>query len=444
MEHELKKSRIMSLIGALTGVWLFGLVATAAGAGLVGQCADCHTMHNSEEGRPVALQGRSTTVTGETNRNLLRYDCIACHASPLADDSVWQMAGGSRVPQVYHNFDDDLAGGNFAYISGTKEGQGEPGSRKGHNVVDLVPRDDVLNNPPGFRPHEASGFTFDVGKFTCAGSMGCHGIRGQQLDEGDPFTGAPPTYRTGLSAFSGYDGPTASSVTYFRGAHHDNYDGFKADGGPGGHPNFYDNPLAHSYRFIRGLRGYGNEQDRWRNVDSSSHNEYHGGYINDLIKATDYGTTNTCNRCHLGTSSQTSRLYVPNATMTGFCITCHGTFHSSGDTNGTSGAFLRHPSDYVIPDLGEYAAYTEYSITAPVARPSDFFNAGMTASADVVPGRDMVMCLSCHMAHAAPYDGLLRFDYAALTSGMRAGTGNQTHAGEGCLACHAAKGGAMP
>lgn len=276
--------------------------------------------------------------------------------------------------------------------------------------------------------------------------MGCHGMRGQALPESvcgefDDDCVTDPILRTGLSALSGNERLSPTDLNPFRGAHHANYDGVKLAVGDA---RFRDNPLAHSYRFIRALRGYGNEQARWQNASSVSHNEYSAGYRNDTWKDTDYEIA-TCTRCHDdGQSGVGSRLTTPSQTMTGFCITCHGSFHSSGTTNTTSGAFLRHPSDYVIPNRGEYAAYTTYSVTAPVGRSLTSFVAGMTASAGVNHGQDMVMCLSCHMAHASPYDGMLRFDYSALTSGMRAGTGNQTHAGVGCLACHTAKGGPMP
>ena len=55
--------------------------------------------------------------------------------------------------------------------------------------------------------------------------------------------------------------------------------------------------------------------------------------------------------------------------MSGFCSSCHGYFHSSGGgdyvDNGVSGAFLRHPSDWVIPNSGEYAGYTNFDHTLP-------------------------------------------------------------------------------
>jgi len=101
--------------------------------------------------------------------------------------------------------------------------------------------------------------------------------------------------------------------------------------------------------------------------------------------------------------------------------------------------WFRHPTGIVLPKTGEYANYNPefaptsnkpntrvYSIDAPVAR-------------DPVPslpletvelGKDMVFCLSCHMAHASPYDSLLRWDYDTIESG---------ESGGGCLICHTGK-----
>jgi len=449
-------------VGLSALLLLLGFTSFAA-ASMTGDCNDCHTMHNSENGLPVAQVGTGGATSADPITNLLKLDCIACHANdPTGGAKIWTMTGGSVVPQVMHSdATGDLAGGNFQYIA-------SGGNRKGHNVVDLVSAetDMDLDQPPGFRhkTSEIGSGGFDVDNFTCAGSMGCHGYRGQLLTTiapdptcdpefcihiSGPDIGLPCSdeqcngatiFRTGVAALSGIDGFPTTELK--RGAHHSNYEGLKNDGVD---PDFYDSPLAHSYRFIRSLRGYGNEVDRWQNVDEDSHNEYVGGYedtvIGDILKNTDFGTTSSCSRCHVGGSigAVNSRLTTPGQSITGFCMTCHGSFHSSGVTNGTSGAFLRHPSDWVIPDRDEYAAYTTYDVSAPVARPHSVFVDGITPSATVTPGTDLVMCLSCHVAHAAPYDYMLRFDYAGMTAGGYADIATATAEG-GCLACHTAKG----
>lgn len=442
MKKSMKKSMIMA------GAVMFALPAVAAASGgIQGQCADCHTMHNSFEGAPVAVQGLNTTPSGTPNQNLLKMDCIACHAQDPDGPKLAVLDGGSTVPQVYHGDASDLAGGNFKHIT---DG-GDSANRKGHNVIDLFGVGDSDNggaygSPPGKYYESVHGNYFSPGgvafaNFTCAGSVGCHGTRSQMLsgytDPNDTTTGNTE------------DGPDFWVTTAKRrgipavsGAHHNSFDGKKDPAATVMDAGVHDGAkVAASYRFIKGLKGTGSPV-RWQNVDSANHNEYFGNAANPNAAALG------CNTCHSpgnsavngGNARMTldSTLKVPNQSMSGFCVSCHGNFHSSAtengaanrfEANGVSGAFLRHPSDYVIPDRGEYAAYTTYNVTAPVARPT-LLDA---ASADVTPGVDMVMCLSCHKPHATEYNGMLRFDYQAIVAG-------NTAANDGCLACHTTKG----
>jgi predicted CXXCH cytochrome family protein len=465
MKKTILKSALASLILAVPAV-------AFAQMGLVGDCYDCHTMHNSEGGHPVAVVDGA--ISHDPIQNLLRLDCIACHANdPTAGTKLWTMSGGSVVPQVMHGGGtDDLAGGNFAFGAGGDMG-------KVHNVVDLFTQlgstwednaGDPLDTgefgaPPGTAPaahyHGFSRGVFTVNfstpfdAFTCAGARGCHGTRSQMLtgdtidDDGNTATANVfvGQRRTGIAAISG--------------SHHNSYDGAKdATNYPADETAFHDGQrVADGYRFIPGLKGYGNEGSRWENVDATSHNEYYGNDAGTFGLAPE--PTSGCGICHIeghagGYNSRAainSTLRVPGNSMSGFCSTCHGTFHSSGGagdyaalgpahnehSNGVSGAFLRHPSDYVIPEDGEYAAYDTYVLSAPVARPTLY-----TAASDVVTGDvDMVMCLSCHESHGSQYDYMLRFPYRDIAGVMNAGGyGDITTAQSvgGCLACHTTKG----
>ncbi len=402
---------------------LFALVALlgfplAAAAAITGDCAVCHTMHNSEENAPVAVTGLTATPSATPIANLLKFDCIACHAQNTS-----KIVNG--IPQVYHaDATGDLAAGNFRYIA---DADPADANRKGHNVIDLFPDGDTTGadytRPPGFTDntsHESVFGTNNFTRFTCAGAGGCHGTRNQLLSE-DVTTSVR---RTSMAAISG--------------AHHQSTDGKRSpvqnvaathDGAR----------VAAGYRFIPGLKGMGNTDAAgpWQNLSGTSHNEYFGDATDQLVTS----GTGSCNTCHVGgtTKDLDSQILVPNQSMSGFCSTCHGDFHSMGTENGSSGAFLRHPSDYVIPDTvgSEYAAYTVYNITAPVARNATTFDAVAfdAPSGTVTPGADMVMCLSCHQAHASEYNAMLRFDYAAMDAG-----GSLTGADrDGCLACHTNK-----
>ena len=439
----MKKSLLLTL-----AVMTVPAVAFAS-AGIQGECSDCHTMHNSIGGQEVAqigLPGGGMTTAAGPVQNLLKMDCIACHAmDPNGTDKIVTLDGGSQVPQVVHaDPTGDLAGGNFAYV-------GDPGTgnnRHGHNVKDLFAGGDddgygtstagALNNPPGMYHGDGTNKKFSsvsaFDNFTCAGAKGCHGTRSQML------TGATDT-TTNIFSYTMRQGIAAIS-----GAHHNSYDGQKsgasydvADAGRGTHDGA---KVAAGYRFIPGLHGYGNETNRWQNNSATDHNEYYG--VQGLT-----GVTSGCGMCHVtgtaGTGASSRMTYdsairIPNNSMSGFCATCHGEFHSTGDNaqiegtgyNGKSGAFLRHPSDYVIPNSSEYAAYTTYSTTAPVARPT----LADSISGTVTPGTDMVMCLSCHEAHGTPNDYMLRFDYNKMIAGNTAAA----DLGTGCLACHTSKG----
>lgn len=454
----MKKTILKSALAAM----LVAAPAVAFGAGIVGDCYDCHTMHNSEQNLPVAEVGGVVSAT--PIENLLRFDCISCHANdPTGGTMVWTMSGGSEVPQVMHGDTSDLAGGNWRYMLDSSS------NRKGHNVIDLKTLygglEEVYPSPggtagPAYSPPGLNGlgahssnrhvFTdavpFDM--FTCAGARGCHGTRSQMVSgsTGD-FDGNTATANT-------FEGTRRTGMAAISGAHHNSQDGAKdatnytrADDATS---QLHDGAkVAEGYRFIVGLKGFGNDQagDRWENASATSHNEYYG--VSNGINNTG---TSSCHRCHMegnalgglnSRASFTSTITVPNNSTSGFCVTCHGGFHSAGGAgtdadftdNGVSGAFLRHPSDYVIPASGEYAAYTAYDITAPVARPS----LASAVDSSVAPGTDLVMCLSCHKAHGSANDYILNFDYAAMTAGGYASIGAAQAAG-GCLSCHTTKG----
>ena len=121
-------------------------------------------------------------------------------------------------------------------------------------------------------------------------------------------------------------------------------------------------------------------------------------------------------------------------TISEFCAECHGYFHASDEINDqpppSGSPWKRHPTDVSLPASGEYASYTAYSIEAPVAR----VNIPGSPSGTVDPGGeidDIVMCLSCHRAHASEYPDILRWDY----SDMDAGGGGSG----GCFTCHTQK-----
>jgi hypothetical protein len=210
---------------AIAAAAFVALPVAAFAAGLTGQCVDCHTMHNSEQGAAVAVTGLGDAVTQTPIPNLLRMDCIACHVvDPNGSDKIVDMGNGSAIPQVWHaDSTGDLAGGNFKAIN-------DGGSRKGHNVADLFAGGDnnggTYGAPPGKFRDSTHGPSFTgaapFSKFTCAGQGGCHGTRSQLL--------GGSTNDNGTSADSSDDyfvGVARVGIPAVSGAHHANFDGAK-------------------------------------------------------------------------------------------------------------------------------------------------------------------------------------------------------------------------
>ena len=343
-------------------------------AKVTGRCDNCHTMHNSQDGIMVDPNG--------THNNLLINNCVGCHSSETS--STYYNLGGCDVPVVFYTGGtaptEYLAGGNFYW---EKESDS-----KVHNIRELDNGDDILgtNPPSGSFPHPVT-----LGSFTCAGTGGCHGNR---------FRGE-------------------GSMLGLKGAHHQNIDGqcTSAD------------EVYNSYRFLKGVKGFENTSDRWQNVDESSHNEYYGL----TSPPADYEFS--CELCHQQITVTDSLVVAPNNTISGFCATCHGNFHSLDGRGGDTGIggdiyspFSRHPTDIVLPSDGEYGDYTLYSVEAPVARQ----NVPSSSNTTVTPGDDVVMCLSCHMAHGSPYPDILRWNYDSMLAGGGGGSG-------GCFTCHTQK-----
>jgi predicted CXXCH cytochrome family protein len=173
------------------------------------------------------------------------------------------------------------------------------------------------------------------------------------------------------------------------------------------------------YRFLAGHPGGANpsglgvtgiEDDEWQaNANPTDHNEYLG-WEGEL-------------ESHAG-------FYNLGNIMTAFCCGCHGNFHEEQDS---SGSWLRHPSDAVIQNVGEYAnafgangtGTGTYDPLIPVARPNL-----SAVSPTVAIGTDLVMCLSCHRPHGSPYYKLMRWDYKST---------NLSTALSGCSKCHTSK-----
>jgi hypothetical protein len=365
-------------------IFLIFLIVDNSFGKITGPCVNCHTMHNSQSGTVMATYGADGAAWKGTGPYpaLTRGSCLGCHGMGGSNHIV--NLGGSEIPQVFHTGGTDLAGGNFAYITAAKSRVTADQNSAGHNVIDLGSAYQETQNTvnPG-QPHGVKNTTL-----TCAGVHGCHGWR--DLCE-----------------------VSLGNFYAMRGAHHQNTDG-KCENNV--------RMVYGSYRFLWGVKGLENTNSKWQNVSPTDHNEYFG--------ETEPESWEPCAACHAphGCRDPNSPVNTVMDTISNFCAMCHRNFHLlSGIGGDTSSPFTRHPTDVVLPSSGEYSAYTTYSIEAPVARTI----VPDSPSATVTPGTDVVMCLSCHSAHATPYADILRWNY----EGMVAGGGGSG----GCFTCHTQK-----
>jgi len=332
--------------------------ASPAPARVSGPCANCHTMHNSQDGSAMAYDA-SGASDATANKQLLITDCVGCHSAN--DGATWKNAVGA--PIVYNTVQptygadagdgkkNGLAGGNFYWVT--------QDDSFGHNVFT---QDATLERAPGR----------DVG---CQGADSCHvNLWMPVTDDG-----------VGGIYLRDYGCMKCHMLRLNVGPYHHAVEG--AD--PQYQPGVF-------YRFLQGHRNsrgvYGIEDPDWEYTRSSSdHNEYLG-----------VPGDKTSN---LGASANGN-------TVSSFCIGCHNIMHVQDDTATGASPWLRHPSDQTLPADGEFAGYTVYDPQVPVARP-----VLSEVSAVVTPGTDMVMCLSCHRAHGSPYPDMLRFPYDGMVAG---------------------------
>lgn len=346
-------------------------------ASVSGPCSNCHTMHNSQDNAVVG--------DDQLRPTLLTTDCVGCHSSDAS--STYYDMEGCKVPVVLFTGGEPteyLAGGNFYWV---KRGLGGDDT-KGHNVF-LGEDDTHLDKAPG-------------AAITC-GTNSCH----ENLSQ--PYGSA------GMGGFP-LKGKYGCSGCHLNVRHH-------AQDHPNGVSGAVTTAAQGWYRFLAGhkftnagVEGY--EDGLWEaglhdgenHSASDKHNEYLGKVDTQQGGAGGFGGDN-------------------GNTTTAFCTGCHGIFHS--EQQDANAMWLRHPSDAIIPASGEYQYCTTYDPLTPVGRPV----VPDSPSTSVVPGRDMVMCLSCHRPHGSPYADMLRWDYSVQISGEP--SPSETHTG--CFFCHTTK-----
>ncbi len=381
-------------------------VPTLVYARVAGPCANCHTMHNSQNNAEQviigdntsidvgwtpggAFQGTAVDVTAQDY--LLKTDCVGCHSSPSSGPNtrIIDMGGNAsfKVPIVWNigdtgNSASDLAGGNFSYVATL-------GDEYGHNVLGISGRDGNFLTTP------APGFSAGKG---CLGS--CHESLAIPVAEGGiPESGADENGCKGCHLWTGHHDPMVVGGS-----------------GPG-----------NTYRF---LGGHGGTEGFNMPVDN----------VDGALESFDWGLTET--NVYLG---QGADYAAPTTLVIGrFCAGCHHKFHAVGgidemlgeDNKGSrdttdSTPWLRHPTNVNIGSSNDFDELINSSLAygegLPLART---LWQNRTAA---IGTTDQVMCLSCHMAHGSQYPDALRWDYTQTIAhdGVESTTG--------CFYCHRTK-----
>jgi len=374
--HIVKKT-LLSISIAIMAVGLIAALSGPATAKVTGPCYNCHTMHNSQGGSPMASDTYGTPPYG----SLLVDACVGCHSS--SESSTYYVLDGCKVPVVYYTGSEEpgtyLAGGNFWWV---KEGKGGDDT-KGHNVFFEEDDQELISGAPG--------------GLSCGNRNDCH----HNLSRPDETGGWD----------EGFKGRYGCQGCHLYIKHHAS-DHLNGQGGlvTTGEQGWYRFLARHRDDISHGVWGY--EDDDWEaghpnlSQGSTDHNEYRGNETGGM------GLFN-------------------NPTTTGFCTGCHGDFH----IQESGGNWIRHPSDAVVGRDDGPEEYKQvggddhlYDTLSPVARPS----LPDAPTGNVTPGTDMVMCLSCHRPHATPYPDILRWDYGATQA---QGGGADT----GCFYCHTQK-----
>ncbi len=173
-----------SILTAALGVGLACALPSAALAKVKGQCSNCHTMHNSQNGSYVVSSLGNPVMSGV----LLKNGCVGCHTTTGTDRRA--AVGDSLVPAIIRpaQATNPLPGGYF-----DSDGVSTPTDTHYHNVGSIGYQQDsnIGRTPPGFDTTEGGAVglttTWDT-QLRCAGTYGCHGDH-SQADEGKSIAG---------------------------------------------------------------------------------------------------------------------------------------------------------------------------------------------------------------------------------------------------------------
>ena len=395
-------------------------------------CADCHTMHNSDDGAPVVEAGYGTGLAPNPEM-LYRADwtdmCLSCHmqgqntsataALPNVLDSGWTAPivmtldgvdpAGIAMPggDFYYSDLDPATGHNPAYTAGAL----------GATATSLfMASDPILGDvPPG-------GIIDGDNEWSC---HTCHGMHSR-------FSGSYTAWRQISRKVNGV--VVSGDVTSFgvetatgnKGATAAGYEPLKSNSRGDVQGTNYVNKRADT-QALEGADLFLDESDINKNV-------YRGGFSS-------------------------------------FCSVCHGDFHGGNGETRTAdnantragGYWVRHPSNVAMNEAGSKYGINTYTAVVtnaqgtnpnpvgydwryPLVQPDADFTvkidvASMTDPATAI-GADRMMCLTCHKAHASEFNNMTRWDtegHAFISDGdldFMGVASNGDNPAYGCAKCH--------
>jgi len=348
---------------------------SAVMAKVSGQCGNCHTMHNSQD-------GISVTTTGSPNGVLLNTGCIGCHTGTNSGTStVPYVLDATGVPATT-----SLAGGNFYWVANIAD-------NTGHNVSGVASQDGVLGNtPPG-------GTGALTSQLTCGGTMGCHGNQAIS-DEFGAIAGGH--HGSGGSTL------TADSTKHFT-------SGSTTD-------------MSDAYRMLAGVIGIEDDDWEYTTASASDHNQYYGVARTTETDTAAGSVSNLCASCH-----GTFHNGAGNVGATGFNSPWvrHPTDFDMAEATGTEYAYYNGGDGVNAAPYSTAAPVASTIVNAGASTLAPLGTVNVTAvTADATA---IVTCLSCHRAHGSANADLLRWDYTTMDA--HAGTNTNT----GCFICHTTK-----
>ena len=344
--------KVVFLLATVAIAFGFSSTALAFHSGGVGHCDGCHTMHNSENGATVIPGG--TVGTGINSYLTVGADpsstCLSCH---IRIYKAMSTDGSAYTP-----------GGDFYWMtqdfSAFYPRDDSEGFRHGHNVVAAtygIAADPVLSTGPS-----NGTVNYPAGQLGC---NSCHDPHGKIANNANP---AP------ISASGSYGAPEPADGSVLG-----NYrllGGLGYDGG--------EQVSAAGISFISAApiaRAYPGAMGQWPAETDTNHVAY------------GLGMSEWCSNCHSGfTAGMLEHRHPAGAGAYLFHRgVAYNTYRATGDLTNTQATAY----DRLVP--------FERGITdVTLLDTSSTFGADMPSRA---------MCLTCHRAHASPFDNAGRWDF---------------------------------